>query len=285
MNRRQFLKTLGVLSTAGIAAGCGGAGYISQIEPTWIWLESITIPLIDLPESLDGFKIVQISDVHLYPHTQIETVQHAVTLANSVQPDLVVLTGDYVLETADAIFDLAPALAGINAQNGIFAILGNHDLWTNETVVRHGLEQNGIEVLRNQGVTLPVGQDGLYLAGLDDGWSGRPDLPAALAAAPPEIPVLLLMHEPDFADTAAGNGRVAVQLSGHSHGGQVRLPGIGAPILPYLGEKYDIGLNRVADMWVYTNRGLGVIGPPVRFNCPPEVTAITLTRSQTVGSA
>jgi predicted MPP superfamily phosphohydrolase len=169
-------------------------------------------------------------------------------------------------------------LASLNAKYGIFAVLGNHDLWTDAVVVRAGLEREGVPVLVNQGVTLSVGRDNIYLAGLDDAWSGQPDLSAALDGSATDIPVILLAHEPDVADISALDGRVSLQLSGHSHGGQVRLPGVGAPILPYLGQKYEQGVYRVNNMWVYTNRGLGVIPPPVRLNCPPEITEITLVR-------
>lgn len=118
----------------------------------------------------------------------------------------------------------------------------------------------------------------IYLAGLDDIWSGRPDLQAALDQAPPNTPIILLAHEPDFADTASLDCRIVLQLSGHSHGGQVRLPGVGAPILPPLGRKYDQGLYKINDMWLYTTRGVGLGRIPIRINCSPEITEITLTR-------
>jgi uncharacterized protein len=209
-------------------------------------------------------------------YTQLELVQKAVTLANGLQPDLIVLTGDYVLESEESIFELAPALAALNARYGIFTVLGNHDLWTNAKTVRRGLQQAGLPVLINEGVSLSVGPAELYLAGLDDGWSGQPDLKPALAQLPPDTPAILLAHEPDLADTFALDGRISLQLSGHSHGGQVRLPGLGAPVLPYLGQKYDQGLYQVGSMWLYTNRGIGLGPAPIRFNCPPEITEITL---------
>jgi predicted MPP superfamily phosphohydrolase len=123
---------------------------------------------------------------------------------------------------------------------------------------------------------LDIGGELLYLAGVDDGWSGQPDLKAALDEHRGNTPVILLAHEPDLADAFARDGRVSLQLSGHTHGGQVRVPALGPIILPYLGQKYDQGLHRVNDMWIYTNRGLGVIPPPVRLNCRPEITEITL---------
>jgi predicted MPP superfamily phosphohydrolase len=134
-------------------------------------------------------------------------------------------------------------------------------------------------VLHNEALTLNINGAGFTLAGVDDVWSGQPDLRAALNQVPPDSPTLLLAHEPDFADISAQDGRVALQLSGHTHGGQVRLPGVGALILPYLGQKYDIGLRQVGQMWVYTSRGVGLIGPPIRLNCPPEITEITLVKA------
>jgi predicted MPP superfamily phosphohydrolase len=276
LNRRQFLKTLGLVAAGGALLSGGGYTYVTQVETDWLVVERVQVPIKNLKPALEGFKIVHMSDLHLHPYTQADFVQKAVAIANRLNPDVVALTGDYVLETQDAIFELAPLLAGLNPRYGIFATLGNHDHWTNATVVHEGLTREGISVLHNEHVTLNFNGADLTLAGVDDIWSGRPDLKAALVAGPTDSPTILLAHEPDFADQSAQDGRVALQLSGHSHGGQVRLPGLGAPILPYLGQKYDVGLNQVNQMWVYTTRGVGLIGPPIRFNCPPEITEITL---------
>ncbi len=131
----------------------------------------------------------------------------------------------------------------------------------------------------NKGIPISAGKGTLYLAGLDDGWSGQPDLQATMQNHPAEAPTVLLLHEPDLADKYSQDKRIAVQLSGHSHGGQIRFPKVGALILPYLAWKYDYGLYNVNGMWLYTNRGLGVTNEPVRFNCPPEITEITLIRA------
>lgn len=275
MTRRQFLKIWAKLAVGGFLAAAGG-GYATQAEQTRLTVENIQIPLKNLAPGLEGFKIVQMSDLHLHPYVEISLIRAAVTLSNSLKPDIVVLTGDFVLREVEAVFELAPVLAGLETKYGIFAVLGNHDHWTNAEVVRTGLERSGISVLHNQSKLLEANRGKLYLAGVDDGWSGHPDLRAALTDVPANHPTILLAHEPDLVDQFAQDGRVSLQLSGHSHGGQVRLPGIGALVLPYLGKKYDIGLHRVQDTWVYTNRGLGVIWPPVRFNCRPEITEITL---------
>jgi uncharacterized protein len=279
LNRRQFLKDVGLAVAGGALISGGGYVYITQVEPGWLGIENVQVPIKKLNPALEGLKIVQMSDIHLHPYIQLDFVQEAVRLAQSLKPDIVTLTGDYVLESQDSIFELAPALAQLNPKYGIFATLGNHDHWTNAQVVREGLTREGIKVLHNEALTLNINGAGLTLAGVDDVWSGQPDLRAALSQVPPDSPTVLLAHEPDFADVSAQEGRVALQLSGHSHGGQVRLPGVGALILPYLGQKYDIGLRQVGQMWVYTSRGVGLIGPPIRLNCPPEITEITLVRA------
>jgi predicted MPP superfamily phosphohydrolase len=177
----------------------------------------------------------------------------------------------------EAIYDLAPVLANLNARHGVYAALGNHDLWTDVNIVLGAFEDIRMPVFVNQGIPITRGKSQLYLAGLDDGWSGQPDLDAALEGAPKDTPIILLYHEPDLADQISLDKRVSLQLSGHSHGGQIRFPLIGAPLLPYLAWKYDQGLYRVRDLWVYTNRGLGVTNIPIRYNCRPEITEITLT--------
>lgn len=277
MTRRTFLKVLGQVTATYAIGGAGLFEYGRRVEPAWVVVEKVRVPVAKLPPDLAGFKIVQLSDIHIDAHTKIETVSKAVALANSLKPDLIVVTGDYVSRQPEAIFDLAPVLASLDARWGVFTILGNHELWTNPELVRSALEQTGLPVLVNQGVTLGSGRRSIYLAGVDDGWSGRPDLVQALAGRSEGLPTVLLAHEPDLADTFCRDGRVALQLSGHSHGGQIRLPGLGAIILPQYGRKYDQGLYNVNGMWLYTNRGLGLAPAPIRINCPPEVTEITLS--------
>jgi uncharacterized protein len=247
-------------------------------ESQQLTVEYVTIPVSGLPEAFDGFRIVQMSDFHLYPLTQPELVRRAVEISNGLDPDLVVLTGDYVWHEVEAIHALMPILADLRASFGVYSIMGNHELWTDASVVQSAFEKQGMPLLVNQGVALHRGEEQIFLAGLDDGWSGHPDLDAALADAVPGETVVLLYHEPDLSEQIASDGRVAVQLAGHSHGGQIQLsPGV--PIYtPYLSWKYPQGLYRVGNLWLYTNRGIGVTNIPWRYNCPPEITLITLTR-------
>lgn len=240
-----------------------------------ILLDRVTIPIAGLHPSMEGYRVVQLSDLHLYPFTRLELIRTAVEMANQLQPDLIVITGDFVSHTADAVYDMQHVLGRLNARDGVYATLGNHDHWTNANIVRGGLRAAGLKVMHNTSV--PLGGGRLYLTGLDDGWVGRADLDGALELAPGDAPVILLMHEPDLVDVYSHNPRIALQLSGHTHGGQVRLQQPRrAYTLPYLGRKYDQGLYRVNDTWLYTNRGIGTVIAPVRVNCPPEVTELTL---------
>ncbi len=274
ITRRKFLG----LGAAGIA-GLSGIGYSTLVEPLRLSLERVPVRLPNLPAALEGFRIAVLSDFHLHPFTQIEHINDAVRLANGLRPDLTVLLGDYVDSRVDAIFELAPELARLNARCGVFGVLGNHDHWKGARIVRSGLQSHGIPVLQNAGVPITVGTSEMYLAGLDSVTAGYPWSERALAGRRGDAPVVFLVHEPDYADTAALDGRIALQLSGHSHGGQIRLPLVGALALPGGGRRYDHGLYRVRDMQLYTNRGIGLVGVPVRFNCLPEVTEITLSRA------
>ena len=240
-------------------------------------LEQIQLPIPDLPESLDGFKIVQLSDLHYLPFTKLDLIEKAVAQVATRKPDLVVLTGDFVTHEAETIFGAVQTLSRLNAKYGVFAVLGNHDVRSGARIVRQGIEEAGISVLHNCGFTFDVGNSRLNLAGVDDCIWGHPDIHAALAPLAPRIPTLLLAHEPDVIDDFSEVGPITLQLSGHTHGGQVRLPLLGTPVLPKLGEKYVQGLHRVNNSWLYTNRGLGMVSMPIRFNCPPEITEIILT--------
>ncbi|WP_298612085.1 metallophosphoesterase [uncultured Thiothrix sp.] len=249
---------------------------VRRNEIRWLVEEFTEIPIAHLPPSLEGFTIVQLTDLHLRPFTQLEHIERAVVRANLLKPDLVVLTGDYVWHDEQDILDLAPALAKLNARFGLFAVLGNHDIKANAALITQTFERNGIKVLCNQGLDIQVGHYCLHLAGIDDGWLGKPDIKATLAEHQGNIPVVLLAHEPDMIDWYANDTRISLQLSGHTHGGQVQVKPGKPFIRPYLGKKYVQGLHRVNQSWVYTSRGIGTTGLPIRRNCAPEITHLTL---------
>ena len=240
-------------------------------------VERINIPIMSLTPSLAGFRIVQISDIHMWPVINIKLVRKTVKLVNTLQPDLIVITGDFVTRFIGAIYQLAPELGKLRAQYGVFASLGNHDLWVNAEAITHALISSGVRVLINKGVPISVNAEFFWLAGIDDAIAGNPDLNAALYGIPADIPVVLLGHEPDFAKEVSLDGRVDLMLTGHSHGGQIRFPLIGSPFKAHEAKQYDKGLYDVSGMWLYVNRGIGVItSVPLRLNCPPEITEFIL---------
>lgn len=277
INRRSFLKVSGTALFTALAAMMSYFYIGNEYEDPVV--ERVEIPILNLPPSFEGFRIVQISDIHYYPFTTLELVDQAVQMANQLNPDLVVLTGDFVWHEVEVIFDLMPSLARLDAKYGVFSILGNHDLWTDLGVITQAFKEAQLPLLVNEGLPFTIGKDSLYLAGLDDGWSGKPDLNLAMEDWPDGAQTVLLMHEPDLATQYATDQRISLQLSGHSHGGQVRFPFMGALILPYLSWKYPIGLYDINGMWLYTNRGLGTTNIPLRINCAPEITELTLVRA------
>jgi predicted MPP superfamily phosphohydrolase len=306
MARRDFLGGIAA-ATGTMLAGAAGIGYASEVEPRRLAVERIAVSLPALSTAFDGLHIAQLSDLHRGPTTGLAEIEQAVAATSALNADLIVLTGDYVSQRAAYAAELTTVLATLRAPLGVYAVLGNHDHWTDPAVVSRHIRRAGIQLLVNEAVPLaaPRGtgsvaaavqrapgllktssdsavrnpqsdnSPSLWLAGVDDVRAGKADLPRALAKVPQAAPVLLLAHEPDFADVAAEHG-VALQLSGHSHGGQVRVPGLGAPVLPYLARKYPMGLYRIGLMRLYVNRGIGTTTLGVRLNCLPEVTLLTL---------
>lgn len=275
MDRRNFLKLAAAGAAAGLGAAALGAGWATLIEPNWPVVEQIGVTLPRLPARLEGLRVAQLSDLHISSYTTAGDIERAAALAMRQSPDVIVLTGDFIWrEVWQYAEELVEPLRTLRAPLGVYAVLGNHDHWEDAALATRVLGEAGVTLLLNQAVRLDAGAP-LWLAGLDDVWERKHDMAAALAGAPDDECKLLLVHEPDYADEAA-RYPVDLQLSGHSHGGQINLPGYGRPVLPYLGRKYPAGLYQVGPLALYTNRGIGVIAPPVRFNCPPEVTLLTL---------
>jgi uncharacterized protein len=287
LNRRQFVRRsvfgLAALSGAGLAID----GFL--LEPHHPVPEYIDVHLTRLPEAFTGFRIAQITDIHFGPYMDEPGLERAVRLAREFKPDLVALTGDFV---SHPLYQHNGILGARNAEPcadvfarwkdapPMIAVLGNHDHWNNADVVTGSLRDRGIVVLRNASHIIEREKQALWIAGTDDALESRADVSQAIAQIPSTDATILLAHEPDFADHAA-KYPVDLQLSGHSHGGQVRFPGIGPVILPELAHKYHTGLNRVGLLQVFTSHGVGVINPPVRLNCPPKVSLITLHKDTT----
>ena len=283
-SRRKFLQ-LGIAGTAvGALAVVGDGTIFAANDPQ---LVSMEVPLPRLSEAWDGFRIAQLSDFHYDEYFSVVPLRKAIAMVNQQQPDLIVLTGDFVtspkrrpsrsvaMRAAQAVEPCAALLAQLHARAGMLAVLGNHDIDTDAGHIIDVLQSRGIPLLRNRSV--PLERDGkrLWFAGVDDVLEGKPRLDLALKNIPSDETVVLLAHEPDWADYVSRHP-VDLQLSGHSHGGQIRFPIIGAPYLPPLAKKYPWGLRRIGPLALYTNSGIGTIRIPMRLNCPPEVTMITL---------
>jgi len=287
--RRRFLK-------ATLWGAAGLALYAGEVERHWIEITHREIQIAGLPPVFDGLRVAQLSDIHLDIYSEPLFLRDAVDHVNRLNPDLVFLTGDYVTRfkgmrrfahgaglqfARGSAWQCANLLAGLTCRER-FAILGNHDVMVGRDVVTTALADNGMKVLVNS--CLPIERAGsrFWLAGLDDPVEGWPDpdlaIPVRIRNLPQE-PVFVLCHAPDYADKLlahpAGQS-VALMLAGHSHGGQVRLPLVGALALPPLGEKYVEGWFRLGNMQLYVNRGLGTVVLPFRFDCPPEITLLTL---------
>jgi predicted MPP superfamily phosphohydrolase len=257
------------------AAGAATVAEAVWWEPHRLKVERLSLAFPDLPPGLDGLRLVQLSDLHRGYVVGEQEIERAVAVANALAPDLFVLTGDYVTHGWRYAEPCAAALSALRAPLGRYAILGNHDHWTNARRVAAALREAGLTVLRNQAERVERGGAGLWVVGIDDALVRKHDVAAALEGVPLSAFKVALMHEPDMADEIA-QYPVQLQLSGHSHGGQICLPGIGPLHLPKMGRRYPIGLYRVGGLQLYTNRGVGRVQPAVRFNCPPEITLITL---------
>lgn len=280
ISRRSFLRRAGLATGAALGAGGGLFWYGASFEPNQLETTHLRIPLRSLPPAFDGLTVAQVSDLHLGRYTSARRVRQVVDAVMALRPELIVVTGDHVDRLSHGEAEvLAGELSRLSAQLGVYAILGNHDHWTDADTVAGALVHAGLRLLRNARARLELEGQVLYLAGVDDVWERKHDLGRALDGLPPQACVVLLAHEPDLADEVARDGRVGLQLSGHSHGGQIVVPGLGPPVLPTLGQKYPSGLRQVREMWLYTNRGIGMVNPPFRLNCPPEITLLTLQAS------
>lgn len=242
----------------------------------------ITSPSIVLPKLsgvFNDYRFVQLSDFHLGTWLNARDLLEIVEIVNQQDPDLIAITGDFIsYEPSRFSSDLIRILSGLNAKDGVIAVLGNHDHYTDAGLIRAVLEQSGIIELGNRIHVVQRDLSHLIFAGVDDYMTRHADLESVITQIPnSHDPVILLAHEPDFADISAASGRFDMQISGHTHGGQICLPYYGNLYLPRYGRKYPSGQYLVENMVQYTNRGLGTSWVKFRFNCPPEITVFHLS--------
>jgi predicted MPP superfamily phosphohydrolase len=262
---------------AGLAAGMLGGGAVAwharHRAPFDIKLRHL--PIGDPAAGGTELRIGFVTDTHVGPTVTAADLDRAMQLVMDEEPDLLLLGGDYVAEsprylpeTADVIGSYAGGLP-----LGALAVIGNHDYSNDAPRMERLLANRGVRVLRNEAVCLPG--PGLWIAGIDDAMLSVPDVAATFAHIPDHEPVVALWHEPDGADQVAPYGAL-LQLSGHSHGGQVRLPYVGHVAAPTGGRRYVSGLYDASGMPVYTSHGVGAYRPPLRYRCAPEVTLVSL---------
>ena len=282
LTRRDFLKLVGVAALDIFLLTIGGMGYGFLMEPNRFKVETVRLKLPRLSRGFSGLRVAQISDIHMGGWMNAGRFQRVADLVLAEKPDVLLITGDFLIghDESDisqlAVQELITGLSSLAQVIPTFAVLGNHDYWTDAHTVRHILSASGITDLTNAVFTLQRDNERLHLCGVDDVWEGDARLDDVVAQLNDDSAAILLAHEPDFADTSAATGRFDLQLSGHTHGGQVVLPFIGPPVLPYLGHKYGSGLYKVGEMFQYTNRGVGMARLPIRINCPPEITLFVL---------
>lgn len=273
MHRRTFLKA--AVAAAVPIAPIMGASY-GLYEAGSVRIERPTIALPNLPASFDKLRIAFLTDIHHGPYVGLDYVASIVRTTLALGPDLILHGGDYISKDAKYVAPCFEMLAGLKAPLGVFGVLGDHDY-------RHGVEETkaamqaaGIAELTNRGVWLERGTSRLRLGGVDDLWYGKPDVRPALGDASTSDACLVVSHNPDFVEKM-WDSRVGLAFSGHTHGGQVYVPGYGAPIVPSrYGQKYLQGLVQAPVTRVYVSRGLGTVTPPMRYNSHPELTLATL---------
>lgn len=280
--RRALRRLLwsGKLDSALLAMG--GVGYGASAELRLFTVETIPLKLQRLPKAFSGSRIAQISDIHMGGWMNRDRFQQAADQILAEKPEVLLITGDFLLghhfteHSRRAVQDIIAVLAPLAKSIPSFAVLGNHDYWTNPAAIREMLKSCGVTDLTNVVFTLSRAGENLHLCGVDDVWRGQVRLDDVIAQLNDNSAAILLAHEPDFADVSAATGKFDLQVSGHTHGGQIAIPFLGPPVRPYLGQKYPIGLYKVGNMFQYTTRGVGMNTVAVRLNCSPEITIFEL---------
>jgi uncharacterized protein len=277
--RRRFARSLKTLTLAFLFVFCSWS-YVHAIEPNWLDYRTVDVTLPHLSKEFEGYKIVQLTDIHADRWMTEARLGRIVEAVNRQAPDLVTLTGDYVTKAASTYGPNLRAFRHLKTKDGTLAVLGNHDHWADKdgsgtTVLTNILEESGVRVLFNEVQSIERSGQQLNIAGVGDVWAQQQDLPQVLRTLPEQGAAIMLVHEPDYAEETSPTKRFDLELSGHSHGGQVHIPFM-KRVLPPLGKLYPAGQYQVGDMIQYTSRGIGVAGLRVRLNCRPEITILRL---------
>jgi predicted MPP superfamily phosphohydrolase len=274
MNRRSFLKKC---FTVGLAGTLAAPAYSHFYERKWIEIKQVPLSFAQLPNAFHGLRLLHFTDVHLGYYFDEYDLKELIDTINDLSPDLICFTGDFVESKVDILERSISLLKELKAPFGKFAVLGNHDYWENADGVADAIMAADFTLLRNDSVRVERGNDHIVVAGIDDVLYGEPDLDITVSNIQTDDFIILLAHEPDFADIAS-QYPIQLQLSGHSHGGQIRFPMLGAVVTPPYGQKYPDRLYQVEQLKLYTSRGVGTTGVPFRMLCRPELTLIELRR-------
>ncbi len=276
LTRREFFRGLAAASLVG--ASCVMADGF-WFEPFEYELTETDVFIRQLPTAFEGFRIALLTDVHHSRLVPVEEVRRVVALTNEAKPDLIALTGDYTTSRRRYVEPCAEALGRLQAPSGVWAVLGNHDHYTDAELTERAFARWKINVLSNANTLLRRGADELRLAGVDDwGW-GKADWARALGGVDLSRPSLLLSHEPAVLDMPETRG-VSLILSGHTHGGQIRLPFVGAPARFVEEFRYMNGLYEREGTQLYVSRGTGMIGLPLRIGARPEIALLRLRQAR-----
>ena len=288
-SRRRFIK-----QAAGVAL-TGGAGLVTGygvfVEPIRPRVRRLELPLRGLDPALEGARLIHLSDPHLGPFNSRRYLAEVMDRCSQLDAHAMLLTGDYVHGSGEFFEPVARLLARVKTRHGAVAVLGNHDHWEDPVRCRRALEAQGITMIENRHLFLgdggltakPPPGGGLCLAGVGDLWEGKHDLDACYRGVDPATPRILLTHNPDYAEYASARSsshRIDLMLAGHTHGGQVRLPGVGSLVVPsFFGNKYARGMVQGPAFPVFITTGVGVTILPVRVMVRPEVVLLTLRRA------
>lgn len=248
------------------------------IEPSWLSVTRTRIDCPVLPPALDGLRVGVLCDLHFQPDRDDALLEEAVAVLLAEKPDIITLPGDFIDHSPRVVAPMLKILSKLSAPHGVFASPGNHDGWNMDCRdLRRAFEKCGISFLINQNTSISVRGEPLALAATDHVWLGKPDPERALRGIPHGTPVISLVHEPDFFDTMTEFHPIALQVSGHTHGGQCRVPLVGyAPARVAYGRNYLEGAYGRGSSRLFVSRGLGTTGLRARFACPPEVAVLTL---------
>jgi len=278
LTRRNFLFTTAGIGLSGIAAG----GYGFGIEPNRVKIRRQIMKIQGLPEVFEGMKLVQLADIHFQTGRDETLMENVVEAVNKLDADVILHTGDYVARDTNSLQNLAEYFEQLKCKQNSYAILGNHDVWHGtQSYYKKYFDNLGIRLLINQSTEIKRGNESLSLVGLDSAWAGKPDIKKAFYGISEDRVAITMMHEPDYFDEIVKFRQNFFQISGHTHGGQCRVPFVKyAPVKVKYGEKYIDGYyTREEGQQLFVSSGIGTSGLRVRFSCVPEVVLMTLQSS------